>query len=188
MEIVAHGLWAAAAAVGARRTTRVRPNIAWTVWWAAFPDVLAFGMPIIAGLALMAAGKIGETNHHFPPRVHLPFPLYPTGHSLLVFGAVFGLTCLAARRVVYSMLGWLLHIVIDIPTHSYSYYATRFLWPVSDLRIDGIAWWTPWFWGATYAALAIVYFLMWRAGWFAREATRRAREMPVGDNGAARSL
>jgi hypothetical protein len=41
------------------------------------------------------------------------------------------------------MLGWLLHIAIDIPTHSFRYYATRFLWPVSDFRIDGIAWRTP---------------------------------------------
>jgi hypothetical protein len=174
MEIVAHGLWAAAAVVGVRRTTHVRPSIAWTVWWAVFPDVFAFGPSIAAGLALLVAGKIGAASHGFPPRVHFSVPLYPAAHSLLVFAAVFGLTCLVARRIVYSMLGWLMHILIDIPTHSYSYYATRFLWPLFNVRVDGIAWWTPWFWVATYAALATVYFLMWRAGWFAREARRTA--------------
>jgi hypothetical protein len=46
---------------------------------------------------------------------------------------------------------------------------TRFLWPVSDYRIDGIPWWTPWFWCCTYAALAIVYFLLWRKGWLTRQ-------------------
>jgi hypothetical protein len=37
MEIVAHGLWAAAADEG-------RISIGWTVWWIACPDVLAFGL------------------------------------------------------------------------------------------------------------------------------------------------
>ncbi len=170
MEVIAHGLWATAAVVGARRKTRTRPHLGWSVWWAAFPDVLAFGVPIVAGLALLAIGKAGPPSDHFPPRPHLGLPLYAAGHSLVVFAAAFGLVCLAARRVVYSMLGWLLHTLIDIPTHSSSYHPTRFLWPLSDFEIDGIAWWTPWFWVATYGAIAIVYFLMWRAGWFANAA------------------
>ncbi len=77
---------------------------------------------------------------------------------------MFGLVSILARRIVFEMLGWLLHILIDIPTHSLRYYSTRFLWPVSEFRIDGIAWWTPWLWAATYAALVAVYVLMWRRG------------------------
>jgi hypothetical protein len=92
-------------------------------------------------------------------------PLYPAGHSLLIFLLVFGITTAVARRVVLELFGWLLHILIDIPTHSFSYYATRFLWPVSSYRVDGIAWWTPWFWISTYALLAGVYYLFWRKGW-----------------------
>jgi hypothetical protein len=42
---------------------------------------------------------------------------------------------------------------------------------VSDFRIDGIAWWTPWFWTATYAALAAVYLALWRKGWLWRAKT-----------------
>ena len=72
---------------------------------------------------------------------------------------------------MFEMLGWLLHILIDIPTRSLSYYATRFLWPVSDFRIDGIAWWTRWFWIATYVALAVVYFVMCRRGWLSQART-----------------
>ncbi len=78
---------------------------------------------------------------------------------------MFGVTTILARRIVFELLGWLLHILIDIPTHSFRYYATRFLWPLSDFRIDGIAWWTPWFWGVTYGALVLVYFAIWRKGW-----------------------
>lgn len=168
MEIVAHGLRAAAAAVTAKKRGGVRLRIGWTVWWAVFPDVLAFGPSIAAGLWLLAANgfNVGAAQGH--RHVHLGLPLYPAGHSLIVFLLVFAVATVAARRIVLEMLGWLLHILIDIPTHSLSYYATRFLWPVSDFKIDGIAWWTRWFWAATYLALAAVYFAMWKKGWLSR--------------------
>ncbi len=159
MDIVAHGLWAAAGAITAKRTARVRLSIGWAVWWAAFPDVLAFGPTAVVGLLLRMAG-----NHGHPPYVHFGLPLYPAGHSLVTFLLTFAVASLVARRVIWSMLGWLSHIVIDIFTHSNTYYATRFLWPVSDLHVDGIPWWTPWFWIATYAALLLVYGAMWKRG------------------------
>lgn len=167
MEIIAHGLWAAAAAIAAKRLTTVTVRCGWTAWWAAFPDVLAFGPPLAAGLWLRLAGghDAGPADGHVLPHVDVGLPLYPAGHSLIVFLLVFGIATILARRIVFEMLGWLLHILIDIPTHSFRYYATRFLWPVSEYRIDGIAWWTPWFWVATYGALAVVYFLLWRKKW-----------------------
>ena len=177
MEIVAHGLWAAAAAVIAKRTTGARVHVGLAVWWTAFPDVLAFGPPVAAGLWLRPSG--GGSGLATIPRVHIGLPLYPAGHSLIVFLAVFGVVSILARRIVFEMLGWLLHILIDIPTHSFSYYATRFLWPVSDYRVDGIAWWTPWFWAATYGALGVVYFVLWKKGWMA---PRRVSPTPTGAN------
>lgn len=161
MEIVAHGLWTAAAALAAKPSFSARIHIGWTVWWGVFPDVLAFGPMIAAGAWLRLAGAPSE-NGHAIPHVHIGLPLYPAAHSLVVFALAFAVSSVLARRAVFSMLGWLLHILIDIPTHSLSYYATRFLWPLSGVRVDGIAWWTPWFWAATYIALAAVYFLLWR--------------------------
>ncbi len=169
MEIVAHSLWTAAAAIAAKRSAGVRLHTGCAVWWGAFPDVLAFGPSGAAGLWLRLAGSdTGSGSDRLLPHVHLGLPLYPAGHSLIVFLFVFGLASILARRVAFEMLGWLLHILIDIPTHSLRYYATRFLWPVSDFRVDGIAWWTPWFWVATYAALLGVYALLWKKGWLSR--------------------
>jgi hypothetical protein len=111
------------------------------------------------------AGRFDASGGLDRPPVHVGLPLYPAGHSLIVFLVVFGVATILARRVVFEMLGWLLHILIDIPTHSLSYYATRFLWPVSDYRIDGIASRTPWFWAATYGAMGVVYFWLWKRGW-----------------------
>jgi len=61
------------------------------------------------------------------------------------------------KRVPFELLGWLLHILIDIPTHSYSFYPTPFLWPISQFKFDGISWAIPWFMIANYSALALVF-------------------------------
>lgn len=172
METVAHGLWAAAAAITAKRSTGVPFRIGWAVWWGTFPDVLAFVPALAAGLWVRFTGdsSLGSTGSHVLPLVHLNLPLYEAGHSLIVFLAVLGVSTIMARRVPFALFGWLLHILIDIPTHSFSYFATRFLWPLSDYRVDGIPWWTPWFWGATYGALAVVYALLWRRRWISSAA------------------
>ena len=96
------------------------------------------------------------------PHVHLGLPVYAVGHSLVAFALVNGFIALLTHRRAEGLFGWLLHILIDIPTHSFNYYATRFLWPISDFRVDGIAWWTPWFWVSTYAALDVIYVGLWR--------------------------
>ncbi len=167
MEIVAHGLWAAAGAITVRRFAVPKLSIGWSVWWAVFPDVFAFGPPVVAGVWLRLSGYVtpGMVHTGHLPRIHLGLPLYPLAHSLLTFILVFGLASLVARRPLWPMAGWLLHILIDIPTHSYRYHATRFLWPLSGFAVDGIPWWTPWFWVSTYAALSLVYALLWSKGW-----------------------
>jgi hypothetical protein len=166
MDIIAHGLWAAAGTTVARKSANARIRLGWTVFWAMFPDLLAFGPPVAVGLWLLLTG--GSLRGTRLPRVNFGVQLYPLGHSLIAFLLVFAVASLLARRVVLELLGWLSHILIDIFTHSFRYYATRFLWPLSDIRFNGLPWWTPWFWCSTYVALAIVYLLLWRKGWLTR--------------------
>ncbi len=57
----------------------------------------------------------------------------------------------------WPMFGWLLHILIDIPTHK-NFYETPFLFPISDYRFSyGISWAHPVFMVINYSALALVY-------------------------------
>lgn len=150
----------------AKRRTAFRIRIRWTIWWAVFPDVLAFGPSFAGGLWLLLIRGQGAlpAQHHFLPHVHVCLPVYQLGHSLVTFLAIFVVARIASGRVMPSLLGWLLHIAIDIPTHSFTYHATRFLWPVSEYRIDGLPWWTPWFWTTTYAVLAVMYVRLWYEG------------------------
>jgi hypothetical protein len=41
------------------------------------------------------------------------------------------------------MLAWLLHILVDIPTHSTRFFPTPFLWPISSYEFSGIGWANP---------------------------------------------
>lgn len=167
VDSLAHALLAAAAATTAKRSCGVRIRALAFAFWAVFPDVFAFGPLIAAALWLrFTQGPAGLAAHG--GHLHLGFPLYAMAHSVVVFAAVYGVCCLVARRPIVSMTGWLLHILIDIPTHSYSYYATRFLWPLSDFAFNGVPWWRAWLWWSTYACLSVAYVILWRKGWLRR--------------------
>jgi hypothetical protein len=187
MDVIAHGLWAAAAAIGKRNLAGKRLPVGWMTWWAMFPDVFAFGPSVAMALWLRLAGgpDYGPAVHRgHLPHVGLGLPLYPAGHSLVIFALVFGLVAVVARRPVLGLLGWLLHILMDIPTHSLEFYATRFLWPIAGWRIDGISWRTPWFLLCTYIALVLVYFLLWRSGRLTQALSRERRACPAATPGA----
>ena len=38
------------------------------------------------------------------------------------------------------LLAWLLHILVDIPTHARRHWAPQFLWPCSTYTVDGVSW------------------------------------------------
>jgi hypothetical protein len=72
-----------------------------------------------------------------------------------MFLLVFGITTILVHRIVLELLGWLLHVLLNILMRSFGYYATPFPWPVSDYRVDGIAWWPPWLLGGHVRALGL---------------------------------
>ena len=69
--------------------------------------------------------------------------LYNITHSLVVFALVFALLLVLAKKPVWIVAAWGLHILIDIPTHSLSLFPTPFLWPISNIRVDGLGWHNP---------------------------------------------
>jgi hypothetical protein len=161
MDIFAHGLWTAAAATGANRKLHTKIRAGWAAFWGVFPDLFAFTLPFCVLVWQKISGPAQAGPRHIP---HLPlaWQLYQISHSLVTFSAVFGIVWLIARRPVLELLGWPLHILIDMPTHSARFFPTPFLWPVSSYRVSGISWANPWFMLVNYSALATVYFLLWR--------------------------
>lgn len=145
-----------------------------TAFWGVFPDVFAFA-PLFAWMAFSAITgnfnsadfkptEMEPTQVDTLPIFKLTHLLYNLTHSLFAFAIFFLVMFLIFRRARWSTLGWLFHIIIDIPTHSYQFFPTPFLWPFSDWKFNGIAWAEPWFLISNYAILAIVWIISWQWG------------------------
>jgi hypothetical protein len=179
MDILAHGLWATAGAIGLRRKTQVATSLGWAAFWGVFPDLFSFTIPATVRIWWLLTGATRSLlpDPHGPQHFQFVWQLYHCSHSLVVFGLAFGLVWVFARRPVFSMLGWLLHIAVDIFTHR-GIFATHFLWPLSSFGWDGTPWESTWFLAANYITLAAVCLLF-----FFRSA-RSARQRRTG-NGSA---
>jgi membrane-bound metal-dependent hydrolase YbcI (DUF457 family) len=97
---------------------------------------------------------------------------YNYTHSLVIFAVVFLLVAVIGMAYRYSktkqftwwvfwpMLGWVLHILIDIPSHK-GFYDTPFLFPLSEARFThGVPWSHPIFMLINYSLLIITYITL----------------------------
>ena len=154
-------------------------NMKLAVFWGIFPDLFAFGIPILLLFAELLTGKISFSNlpgvtkieppqQNFNSIVQLVSLLYSASHSFVIlFIAIIILTAILylkrkspatlAQIIPWEMSGWALHILIDIPTHSTPFYSTPFLWPISNIRFSGISWGTPWFLALNYFVMITIY-------------------------------
>jgi len=154
MDVISHGLW------GGVAFGRKNPKnfiLAFLVGFA--PDALSFGI-------FMLARIFGFSNSNFsgghmdqslvPQYIHI---LYNITHSLFVFGAVFLLVWLLLKKPLWLLGAWGLHILVDIPSHSFDFFPTPFLWPISNFKIDGIGWGNPIIFFPNLALLVLAYAL-----------------------------
>ena len=164
MDIFSHGLWAGAAAHAVNAKGKKKISVLQAAAWGVFPDLFSFTIAFVWMLA---------TGLRFDPHNAEPFSgnshtvyqltqgLYNFSHSLIMFALVFGLVWLVLKRPVWEMGGWLFHILIDVPTHSYAFFPTPIFWPVSGWKFNGISWGQPWFMVLDISALAITYLVIW---------------------------
>lgn len=177
MDVFSHGLWAGALFKALNLKKKSKPlNVWWAAFWGVFPDAFAFAIPFIFIIYSLITGAISLND--FPPHgdmethereelkdgffLGIADSLYNLTHSLLVFFIVFLAIFLVMKRPIWVLGGWLLHIIMDIPTHSYQFYPTPFLWPLSDWKFNGFSWGQPWFIITNYTLIIIAYIVLWR--------------------------
>lgn len=171
MDIIAHGLWAGAAYKAINKKRRTALKVWWAVWWGVFPDLFAFTIPFVWFVWHLAFGALHLADlprpHEFEPLrpdtrpvFQLAASLYNISHSLVIFFLVFGAAYLLWRRPIWEMGGWFLHILMDIPTHTYKFFPTPFLWPISGREFSGFSWATPWFLILNYSLLLLAYIFL----------------------------
>jgi len=162
MDIISHGLWGGI--VFGRKNKR-------DFWWAfalgVMPDLFSFGIFTVA-TTLGFSTRINWGGHPMdslvPEYVHL---LYNISHSLVTFVVVFGVIYLIRKKPFLPMLAWLLHILMDIPTHTTEFFATPFLWPLSTVKVNGFSWGHPIILIPDLVILIILYiwFFIIKNGW-----------------------
>lgn len=149
-----------------------RFNVVATMLWGVFPDVFAFGVPFAVIVWSVAFGDaqfgdfrpphIGEPmNNEALQMFRLSSALYNVSHSLIIFSAVFFGAWAYFKQVRLELLGWLLHILIDIPTHTYAFFPTPIFWPILDWKFDGFYWGQMWFLIVDVLLLLLVYGVLW---------------------------
>lgn len=161
MDIFAHALWTAAAGIAARKKLKQRIHLGWMVAWGVFPDLVVFTIPAAIKIFRVLTGASKSLlPDGYGPKFDWVWGLYNSSHSALVFAVCFAAGWLFTRKAPLEMLGWALHVFIDVFTHN-GLFAVKFLWPVSSIHLDGLRWETPWFLVANYAVLASIYLSLW---------------------------
>lgn len=158
MDILAHMLWANYGARQANKSLIKKGKriikLPEVTFWSVFPDLFAFGIPLILSIpVLIQNGFILER----PSAFGISATLYQYSHSIVLWAVVFVLVWIWSKRPRLELFGWALHILIDIPSHSATFYPTPFLFPISEYRfVDGISWGNTWFMIINYTLLLVV--------------------------------
>ncbi|MHB1118089.1 MAG: hypothetical protein ACYCZ7_00970 [Minisyncoccota bacterium] len=177
MDIFAHGLWAAAAAKGVNNAQAKRRINVWAAMlWGVFPDLFAFSIPFMWLIWSLIFGDITLANFHGgrPPigepsgtdslwAFQLSSALYNVSHSLVIFFVVFFGVWAYFKQARLELVGWFLHIIADVPTHTYAFFPTPVFWPIFDWKFNGFSWGVPWFMLLNYSCLLLVLAFLWRS-------------------------
>ncbi len=189
MDTLAHGLWATAAAKAINIRTPRTLKTGWMAFWGIMPDLFAFTPVVLWMIWQMCVHGIAFSDIPRPELMtatardqffifRLSRLFYHISHSMVIFLGMFMLVWLFRRyrsgrasgfswggdRPYFEMTGWLLHILLDIPTHSAKFYPTLFLWPLSGYHFDGRSWGTMKFMIGNYLCLMAAFIAVRLAG------------------------
>lgn len=159
MDVLSHGLWG-----GVTFGRRNKGDFISAFTFGVLPDVVAFGPLFVHQLFNPALRVRPDYASGHPDLSLLPdyvMQIYNYSHSLVIFAIVFFLMWAMRGRPLMPMLAWGLHILFDIPTHSTAFFPTPFLWPLSDVTVNGIPWGRPWIFFPNVMLLLIFY-----SAWF----------------------
>lgn len=136
-------------------------NLPWVTFWGVFPDLFAFGITFFTILPLLFSG--GFRGGRPPSMGGLPAYLYQYSHSLVIWAVVFTIVWIIFKKPRLELLGWALHILIDIPSHAAQFYPTPFLFPLSNWKfLHGVSWGNPIYMIVNYSLLLLATFYLFR--------------------------
>lgn len=174
MDIISHGLWSGALFKSINlKSKKKRFNFWHAAFWGMFPDLFTFVIPYTLWIFTLLSEKaslsdfiniqeMGATTSTFPYYSFVSIS-YNISHSIIIFLIIFIIAWLIFRKPIWIMCGWLLHILMDIFTHINGHSPTPILWPLLNLKINGLIYWrNQWFMFADVVLLIITYWIIFR--------------------------
>lgn len=154
MDILSHALW----------TNLVFKEIppqqrAWIISFGILPDMISFSFITVKLFIQKTMHFEAPPLESMPPHV---FKLYKFTHSLVIWLGIFLLLkLLGLAWLSLAFLGWGFHIILDIFTHTDSFFPTPIIWPFSDFHFSGINWSNKWFMLFNYLLLVFLYLMFY---------------------------
>jgi len=147
MDIFAHALWSYI-----MFNSVELPFLA--VFFGVFPDLISWTPYFFVRLF---EGTFGKPTAKVPRWTNM---LYNVSHSIFVFGITIAVVAIITGSVPVYLWAWLVHIIIDIPSHTRTFLPTPFLWPVSKWKFPGFNWGARWFMILNYLSIVIVLLII----------------------------
>jgi hypothetical protein len=122
----------------------------------AIPDLLSFGVYFV--FQILSSGL--DLEKLFSEKIPLwVYSLYDISHSLVIAFIFIGIAYNVNKDFAWPMLGWPLHIVIDLFTHSIEFFPTPIFWPISNYRFDGIPWSNPYVLMFNFVLIILIFII-----------------------------
>ena len=155
MDTLSHALWG-------RGVFGYKGFPLWSLFFGALPDLFSFGLYFIYNIIL------NPTPLEFkkPKLDEIPdwvFTSYDITHSLVTaLTFILIVYFFINKKIAFAMLAWPLHILFDFPFHTADFFPTPILWPIIEIKFDGIAWGNPYIWFSNIAGLILLFLYRYK--------------------------
>jgi hypothetical protein len=173
MDTLAHGLWSFLLFHKQRWKY-------WALFFGLLPDLSSWTIYLFYNIITGSFARGPPDPFNVPDWV---WTLYGLSHSIFIFMIVFVALWLIFKKIQWIIIPWIIHILMDVPTHSREFLPTPFLWPISTWYFPGFSWGNGWFLIPNYSLLIIgyLYFFVYmplKGGRSAKKEATKTRNKP----------
>ncbi len=159
MDTLSHALWG-------KGFFGYRGRPFWSLFFGALPDLFSFGIYFLVNLVFnFSTFKFGKPELDDIP--NYVFTLYDMTHSLVVALVFVSIVYFFwNKNFAFAMLAWPLHIMLDFPFHTADFFPTPILWPILEVKFNGISWSNPYIWFSNVAGILVIYIYRYKSKLF----------------------
>tara|TARA_B100000902_G_C26915618_1_gene719065 strand:- start:51 stop:530 length:480 start_codon:yes stop_codon:yes gene_type:complete len=156
MDTLSHALWG-------RGVFGYKGMPIWSLFFGALPDLFSFGLYFVSNI-LFNPSQLKQRKPNLDELPEWVFTSYDITHSLVTAAVCILIAYFVINKnFAFAMLAWPLHILFDFPLHTADFFPTPVLWPILEVKFDGISWGNPYIWFSNIAGLIILYIYRYKS-------------------------